>query len=61
MDWKYLMQLLVAFRFPSKAVDWIRECVCKFRYSLVINGDQVGYIDGKNVCGKVTCYHLYCL
>lgn len=47
IDWQFLLQLLEAYQFPDKFVQWLRECICKDHYSLVINGTRVGYIAGK--------------
>lgn len=30
--------------FPSRFVKWVEACVCYARYSLVINGEQTGFI-----------------
>lgn len=40
------MQLLEAFMFPGKFVQWVQACVCSTRYSLIINGECTGFIRG---------------
>lgn len=46
LSWSFLLQLLEAYRFPSRLVTWIAVCVCSAKYSLVVNGEHVGCIEG---------------
>lgn len=36
-----------ALRFPQQFVTWVVACVCSAHYSLVVNGETVGYITGR--------------
>lgn len=47
VDWDFLLHLLAAYNFPSQFVSWICECVCKVNYSLVINGEPVGFLNAR--------------
>lgn len=47
VDWGFLFQLLEAFHFPDQFIGWLRLCVCNVRYSLVLNGEQIGYIKAR--------------
>lgn len=58
IDWSFRLQLLEAYHFPALFITWLKECVCKIRYSLIINGEHVGYIAGKKACVKgIHCPH----
>lgn len=47
VDWKFLLQLLESYCFPDRFVSWLRECICGVHYSIVLNGERVGYIAGR--------------
>ncbi|GJT49744.1 hypothetical protein Tco_0975901 [Tanacetum coccineum] len=47
VDWCFLKEVLLAFGFHVRMVDWIMECVTTTSYSLCINGVLHGYFKGK--------------
>lgn len=47
ISWKFLLQLLQALCFPQPFIRWVEACVCSAKYSLVLNGDSVGFIHGR--------------
>ncbi|GJZ49219.1 putative reverse transcriptase domain, reverse transcriptase zinc-binding domain protein [Tanacetum coccineum] len=51
VDWVFLKEVLLAFGFHVRMVDWIMECVTTTSFSLSINGS--GDSDGFR-------YHCYC-
>lgn len=46
VQWDFLLLLLRALRFPDIFISWIRVCICDPKYSIHINGDNVGYFAG---------------
>ncbi|GJU56847.1 putative reverse transcriptase domain, reverse transcriptase zinc-binding domain protein [Tanacetum coccineum] len=47
VDWKFLHDVLIGFRFHSHMIGWIMECVTSTSFSLSINGNLHGYFKGK--------------
>ncbi|GJS26095.1 hypothetical protein Tco_0486715 [Tanacetum coccineum] len=47
VDWGFLKEVLLAFGFHVRMVDWIMECVTTTSFSLSINGTLHGYFKGK--------------
>nr|XP_043629989.1 uncharacterized protein LOC122601290 [Erigeron canadensis] len=47
VDWGFLNNILIAFGFPQRMIDWIMLCVSSASYSLSINGFVHGYFRGK--------------
>nr|GEX94858.1 hypothetical protein [Tanacetum cinerariifolium] len=47
VDWNFLKEVLLAFGFHARMVNWIMECVTTTSFSLSINGTLHGYFKGK--------------
>ncbi|GJQ94324.1 hypothetical protein Tco_0005463 [Tanacetum coccineum] len=47
VDWVFLKEVLLAFGFHVRMVNWIMECVTTTSFSLSINGTLHGYFKGK--------------
>ena len=43
LDWRFLMEILSAMKFPIIFIDWIRSCVTTPMFSLSINVGLVGF------------------
>lgn len=39
VKWHFLLDVLVAYKFPQKVIEWIKACVQTVSYSLVLNGE----------------------
>lgn len=46
LSWDFLQRVLVGLWFPNVYVHWIMTCVSTVRYSVVLNGELEGYIEG---------------
>ncbi|CAM8955612.1 unnamed protein product [Rhodiola kirilowii] len=47
VDWQFIHDLLVCFKFPQKFISWIDMCVQSTSFSIQINGESVGFFEGK--------------
>ncbi|GJX80283.1 uncharacterized protein Tco_0328432 [Tanacetum coccineum] len=47
VDWKFLKKILIGFRFHSRMVSCIMECVTSTSFSVSINGSLYGFFKGK--------------
>lgn len=47
VNWDFLMEVLQMFGFPTRMIQWIKECVTTPSYSLIINGQTHGFFKGK--------------
>ncbi|KAL0413815.1 UNVERIFIED_CONTAM: hypothetical protein Sradi_1583200 [Sesamum radiatum] len=46
VEWNFLTAVLKLFRFPSKFIGWILECVTIASYSISLNGVIAGFFSG---------------
>jgi len=46
VNWDFIIQCLVCLGFPSKFVNWIKECVTSPWFYIAINGTLVGFFKG---------------
>ena len=46
LDWKFILEVLVALKMPRIFVEWIRTCLTGAMFSISINGGLVGYFKG---------------
>ncbi|GJS08704.1 putative reverse transcriptase domain, reverse transcriptase zinc-binding domain protein [Tanacetum coccineum] len=61
VDWCFLKEVLLAFGFHVRMVNWIMKCVTATSYSLCINGVLHGYFKGKRVQDSESfTYHRHC-
>lgn len=44
VDWNFLVNMLTLFGFPQVFITWIYQCISTASYSVLINGQQHGYI-----------------
>jgi hypothetical protein len=47
VNWKFMIHCLHYFGFPTKFLDWIKECITSPRFSVRLNGTLVGYFERK--------------
>ena len=47
VGWMYLFDAMEAVDFPQVYVNWIKQCVCSARFSIVVNGELEGYFQGE--------------
>nr|GEV26443.1 hypothetical protein [Tanacetum cinerariifolium] len=47
VDWDFLRGVLTGFRFHTRMIGWIMECVTSTSFSISINGSLYGYSKGK--------------
>lgn len=45
--WEFLWNVLTSMNFHSKMIQWLQACVTTANYSISINGEATGYINGK--------------
>ena len=43
LDWKFILAILSAMKFPAIFIKWIKNCLTTSKFSLSINGGLVGY------------------
>ena len=46
LDWKFILEVLVALKMPRMFVEWIRTCLTGARFFISINRGLVGYFKG---------------
>lgn len=47
IDWNFLLNILEAFSLPSVFIDWIEACITFPHFSISLNGELVGFFQGK--------------
>jgi hypothetical protein len=47
MNWDFIIQCLVCFGFPTKFINWVKECITSPQFSVSLNGTLVGYFKGE--------------
>lgn len=47
VSWSFLFDILAIMEFPPPFVKWIKQCVSKAMFSVVINGESKGYFPVK--------------
>lgn len=47
VNWDFLFEALYLFGFPERMIAWIRECVSTPSYSVIVNGEAVGFFKGE--------------
>lgn len=47
ISWEFLFDLLIGLGFPLSFAGWIKECVSTASFSIAINGELHGFIQGK--------------
>lgn len=47
VEWSFIEDMLVGYKFPPKFVQMIMICVTPTRFSVKVNGDNRGYFKGK--------------
>lgn len=47
MCWDFVIKVLEAQQFPPMFINWISECISSPRFSVAINGELVGFFEGK--------------
>nr|GEY11591.1 hypothetical protein [Tanacetum cinerariifolium] len=60
VDWKFLENILIKFRFHNTMVKWIMACVSSTSFSLSINGNIHGFFKGKRVLRQGDPLSLIC-
>lgn len=45
--WDFLFEVMAIMEFPSPFISWVRQCVTTAMFSVVLNGELVGYFPGK--------------
>ena len=43
VKWSFLLDLLYKMGFPSRFIEWIRECITTPKFSININGELIGF------------------
>ena len=46
LNWKFILDVLAALKFPAPFINWTRICLTGSRFSISINGGLVGYFKG---------------
>lgn len=46
LSWEFIREVLVSLNFPQKFIHWLMLCITTARYSVVLNGNAVGYFKG---------------
>jgi hypothetical protein len=47
VNWEFMIHCLHCFGFPTKFLNWIKECITSPRFSVCLNGTLVGYFEEK--------------
>lgn len=47
LNWQFLENVLNAIDLPERFVGWIKQCFTTTSYSIAVNGELVGYFQGK--------------
>ncbi|XP_074267357.1 uncharacterized protein LOC141590687 [Silene latifolia] len=47
IEWTFVEDMLYAFKFPPKMINWIMQCVTTPTYTISLNGSQFGYFKGR--------------
>jgi hypothetical protein len=47
VKWEFMIHCLHCFGFPTKFLNWIKECITSPRFSVCLNGTLVGYFERK--------------
>ncbi|KAL9689757.1 hypothetical protein QQ045_010146 [Rhodiola kirilowii] len=47
VDWQFIHDMLVLLKFPQKFISWIDMCVQTTSFFIQINGESVGFFEGK--------------
>lgn len=47
VDWRFLLNILDAFELPAMLKNWIELCISSPHYSVALNGELVGFFQGK--------------
>ncbi|KAL9689317.1 hypothetical protein QQ045_009701 [Rhodiola kirilowii] len=47
VEWQFIHDMLVHLKFPYKFISWINMCVQSTSFSIQINGESVGFFEGK--------------
>ncbi|KAL0431099.1 UNVERIFIED_CONTAM: hypothetical protein Sradi_0735900 [Sesamum radiatum] len=61
VEWNFLIVVLKLFRFPSKFIGWIQECVTTTNYSISLNGGIAGFFNGAEGLDKGILSPFICL
>ncbi|KAM1140344.1 hypothetical protein ACFX19_041123 [Malus domestica] len=43
VEWDFILSTLVAFAIPPTMINWIKSCISSPMFSIVVNGELVGY------------------
>ncbi|XP_074300324.1 putative mitochondrial protein AtMg01250 [Silene latifolia] len=47
IEWKFIVQMLLALRFPPQMITWIMVCVSSPWFTISLNGSSFGYFQGE--------------
>lgn len=45
--WEFLFDVMEGMEFPGLFISWVKQCVSTAMFSIVINGELIGYFPGK--------------
>lgn len=45
--WDFLFEIMKIMEFPNSFIGWVKQCVTTTMFSIVLNGELVGFFPGK--------------
>ena len=56
VHWEFLEYGMKFLNFPPLLISWIMECVRTTKYSILVNGEPVGFFGGqRGQIGRASC------
>jgi hypothetical protein len=52
VEWDFLLLCLVGYGVPDRFIRWIEVCITSPRFSVAVNGNLVGFFEGKRGLGQ---------